>query len=59
MWNAYHSNAVPSGAMSAPGIGTSESQAAEAESANLTAVLPGLPHKYFTFTYDLAEAGRH
>ena len=45
MWHAYHSMALPSGAMSAPGIQTGEPQAAEAERAHLTAAPPGRPQE--------------
>ena len=61
MWDTYHSMALPSSAMSTPGIRTSETQAAEVEHAQLTAAPPGRPredlsliHHYKLSTYNSA-----
>ena len=43
MWDAYHSMALPSGAMTAPRIRTSEPWATKVEVVNLTTAPPGCP----------------
>ena len=53
MWDSYHSMALPSGAMSTPGIQTGELRTAEVERANLTATPPGLPPFKFFKSYKL------
>ena len=49
MWDAYHSMALPSSAMSAPGIQTSEPWAAKAERVRLTTAPLGQPQELVLF----------